>query len=142
MQPPHMPTGSPTPCYLPPPCAGVFVTGLQFGTPPQTVQLLIDTGSGITHLAGKGCGSSCGLGLPPTAGFDAAASSTAERLPCDERCSCPQCECQTQGVVEPYCVFRIAYGAPRGRSRGCPLAVPWLRGSCPFHGSAALVPAP
>ncbi len=90
---------------------GVFVTGLQFGTPPQTLQLLIDTGSGITHVAGRGCGSSCGVGLSPEAGYDSQASSTAQRLPCDERCSCPQCECQTQGVEEPYCVFRIAYGA-------------------------------
>lgn len=94
--------------------AGVFVTGLQFGTSPQTLQLLIDTGSGITHVAGRGCGSSCGVGLSPAAGYDAQASSTAQRLPCDERCSCPQCECQTQGVEEPYCVFRIAYGGWRG----------------------------
>lgn len=124
VQPLHTPTSPPSRrLTLPiPPCAGVFVTGLQFGTPPQTVQLLIDTGSGITHLAGKGCGSSCGLGLPPTAGFDPAASSSAARVACDERCSCPQCECQTQGVAEPYCVFRIAYGAPLGgRWKGCSL---------------------
>lgn len=100
--------------HSPLPSAGVFVTGLQFGTPPQTLQLLIDTGSGVTHVAGRGCGSSCGVGLSPSAGFDAQGSSTAQRVPCDEQCSCPQCECQTQGVEEPYCVFRIAYGGRGG----------------------------
>ena len=92
--------------------AGVFVTGLQIGTPPQEAQLLVDTGSGVTHVAGKGCGSACGIGLPPDVGFDAAASSSARVLPCGEQCSCPQCTCGLTPDGERACVYSLRYGAP------------------------------
>lgn len=85
------------------------MTGLDVGTPSQSVQLLIDTGSGVTHVASKGCGSACGLLLPPTVGFNASASSTAQALPCGARCSCPQCTCSTQGAGGPSCVYSLRY---------------------------------
>lgn len=88
---------------------GVFVTGLGFGTPPQQLQLLIDTGSGITHVAGKGCGSSCGLQLSEDAGYDAAASSTARAVPCGDECSCKQCSCQYT-AAGGQCVYYLGYG--------------------------------
>jgi hypothetical protein len=99
----------------------VFVTGLGFGAPQQQLQLLIDTGSGITHIAGTGCGSSCGVGLAEDRGYNASASSTAARVGCGASCSCPSCMCQTMGVEEPYCAYRQQYGGWQGWVLRAPL---------------------
>lgn len=103
----------------PAPAPGVFITGLDFGTPPQELQLLIDTGSGITHVAGAGCGSSCGLGLPETAGYNASASSTSQAVPCGDACSCPHCLCATEGMQEPSCAYGLQYGGWRQGEKMC-----------------------
>ncbi|KAH7886694.1 aspartic peptidase domain-containing protein [Phlebopus sp. FC_14] len=47
------------------------------GTPPVTFNVMFDTGSSMTFLPGRTCGSSCGTGR---AIFDTSASSTAENL--------------------------------------------------------------
>lgn len=79
--------------------AGVFITGLVFGTPGQQLQLLVDTGSGVTHVAGQGCGSACGLGLPPSAGYNASASSTSRVMRCGDGCRSVRRLFEQLGVV-------------------------------------------
>ena len=115
--------------WLPAPTAGVFITGLEFGTPPQPLQLLIDTGSGITHIASTGCGSSCGIGLAESRGYNFSASSTAAEVPCGEMCSCAYCSCDTLGRQEPACAYQLAYGTQRPPCSSA--AAAWRRPALP-----------
>lgn len=88
---------------------GVFIAGLQFGTPPQNIPLLIDTGSSVTHIAGIGCGSSCGVGLPNTIGYNLSASSTGQRVPCGDSCLCSGlCSCDVSSNSHG-CAYTISY---------------------------------
>ena len=86
------------------------MAGISFGTPGQELQLLVDTGSGVTHVAGAGCGSACGLGLPESAGYNASASTTAQLVPCGDECSCRQCACEPEAEGGAgRCRYRLAY---------------------------------
>lgn len=96
----------------------MFIAGLDIGTPPQKLNLLIDTGSGIVHVAGKGCGSSCGLGLSEASGYDLNASSTGAVVPCGEMCSCPRCTCSTQADGGPTCSYMLSYADGSSSSGG------------------------
>ncbi len=76
-----------------------WATRLAVGTPPQTFQAMMDTGSGLVWLPSKGCGTNCSQGLPADAGFDASASSTFHSVGCDDpSCNasfCQECACST-----------------------------------------------
>lgn len=88
---------------------GVFIAGLDFGSPGQALPLLIDTGSGMTHVAGAGCGSACGTGLPKAVGYNLSASATGARLPCGDDCGCALCDCSYGEDGESHCTYAISY---------------------------------
>ena len=71
---------------------------------------MIDTGSGVTHLAGAGCGSTCGLGLSEADGYNLSASSTGVVVGCGDECGCMQCQCDTLGSGEASCSYQLFYG--------------------------------
>jgi len=85
---------------------GVFTVPLALGSPPQTLDTIVDTGSSLTAFTCAGCAlGECGTSHGV---FDPDASSTAVRLACtDAACVCgsPACTCGLDGA----CAYRRVY---------------------------------
>jgi hypothetical protein len=85
---------------------GVFTVPLSIGTPPQTLEAIVDTGSTLTAFTCAGCAlGECGTSHGV---FDPDASSSAARLACtDAACACgtPACTCGAGDA----CAYRRVY---------------------------------
>jgi len=85
---------------------GVFTVPLSLGSPPQTLEAIVDTGSTLTAFTCAGCPlGECGTDHGV---FDPEASATATRLACDDaacECGSPACACGEAGQ----CAYRRMY---------------------------------